>query len=246
MTMSARSVLPPVTVALHGVNVVAPEDNPQSLVMDPERLASQVRTLQRLGYRFMTADEVAATGRPQPRGTAVLTFDDGWRDALTIVAPLLSRLGVRATFYVNPGLWGAAHHLVPGAAGRLLDADEARAVVDAGMELGAHSMRHDDLRTLDDDALAADLRDSRAAVEAVTGRPCLTFAYPFGAHDARVRAATQAAGYRLAWAWLPGPWDPFAAPRVPGPTRHGGSRLVLKALGVRRRRRVGPAPSPVG
>jgi peptidoglycan/xylan/chitin deacetylase (PgdA/CDA1 family) len=241
--MLPRHLLRPVTVAHHGVNRVAPQDNPLSLVMAPELLESQVRTLQRLGYRFRTAEEVAETGAPQARGTAVLTFDDGWLDAVTIVAPLLQRLGVCATFYVNPGLWGGRHHLVPGEAGRLMTADDARALVDAGMELGAHSLHHEDLRALDDAALRHDLQACRAAVQEITGRPCRTFAYPFGAHDARVRAATAEAGYDLAWAWLPGPWDALSAPRVPGPTRHGGARLVAKSLGLRRTQRVGPQPA---
>jgi peptidoglycan/xylan/chitin deacetylase (PgdA/CDA1 family) len=239
-----RRALRPIVLAYHGVNRVGPGDDELDLVMPPEHLESQVRLLQRAGYRFASAEQVLdAGGRPAP-GTAVLTFDDGWHDALTVVVGLLQRLGVIATFYVNPGLWGTAHHLVRGNAGRLLDADGARALVDAGMELGGHSMRHEDLRTLDDAALATDLAACKAEVEAVSGRPCRTFAYPFGAHDERVRRATADAGYELAWAWLPGPWaDPFAAPRLPGPTRHGGSRLALKMLGVRRPRRIGPPPT---
>jgi peptidoglycan/xylan/chitin deacetylase (PgdA/CDA1 family) len=243
VTVLARRLLRPVTIAHHGVNHVAPQDNPMSLVMAPELLESQVRTLKRLGYRFQTAEEVAATGAPQAPETAVLTFDDGWLDGVTVVAPLLERLGVRATFYVNPGLWGAQHHLVPGEAGRLMTATDARTLVDADMELGAHSLRHDDLRTLSDAELRHDLQASRAAVEEITGRPCRTFAYPFGAHDARVRAATAEAGYVLAWAWLPGPWDAFVAPRVPGPTRHGGAYLVAKSFGLGRRQRVGARPA---
>jgi peptidoglycan/xylan/chitin deacetylase (PgdA/CDA1 family) len=54
---------------------------------------------------------------------------------------------------------------------------------------------------------------SRAEIEAITGEPCRTFAYPFGAHDARVRAAAEAAGYELAFQFADGPWSAFAAPR---------------------------------
>jgi peptidoglycan/xylan/chitin deacetylase (PgdA/CDA1 family) len=240
--VALRSLLPPITIAHHGVNRVAGGEDPLDLVMAPEHLESQVRLLQRAGYRFLTAEELLATGRPQARGTAILTFDDGWLDALTVAAPLLHRLGVRATFYVNPGRWGAMHHVVTGDAARLLTADDATALVAAGMELGAHSLHHDDLRTLGDDELLADLSDCRTAIEAVSGGPCRTLAYPFGAYDARVQDAARKAGYGLAWAWLPGPWEDFAAPRLPGPTRHGGSRLALKMLGVRRRRTIGPPP----
>jgi peptidoglycan/xylan/chitin deacetylase (PgdA/CDA1 family) len=151
------------------------------------------------------------------------------------VAPLLERLGVRGTFYVSPGLLGRQHPQVAGDEGRLLDADEAGALAEAGMELGSHAMSHRDLRLLDDDELAGELQDSKAAVEKITGRPCRTLAYPYGLYDERVTQAAAAAGYELAFAWLPGPWKPLAAPRLPAPPRHGALRLALKLAGLRRR-----------
>jgi len=241
--MLASRLLPAITIAYHGVGRVDARDDTFDLVMPPEHLESQVRFLRRAGYRFLAAGELA--GRRPARGTAVLTFDDGWQDALEIVAPLLGRLGVTATFFVNPGLWGAQHHTVAGPGGRLLDEDGVRALAAAGFELGSHSMTHVDLRSLDDAALARELVDSREAISALTGKSCRVLAYPFGAHDARVQRAARAAGYELAVAWLPGPWNPFAAPRLPGPTRHGASRLALKMTGVRRRKTLGPPPSPV-
>lgn len=224
-------------LAYHGVGDVTETEDPQRLVVSPAHLEEHVRLLQRRGYEFLTAEELLARhgGAKPPPGTAVLTFDDGWADALTTAAPLLQRLGVRATFYVCPGRWGEVHPLVAAPAGRLLDAAGTRALQDdAGMELGAHSMTHPDLRALDDTALEYELAGSKAAVEEVTGRTCRTFAYPFGLMDDRVERAVAAAGYELAWGWLPGPWRPLAAPRLPAPPRNGARRLALKMLGLRR------------
>ncbi len=81
-------------------------------------------------------------------------------------------------------------------AGRMLTEAEAIELHASGMELAAHSLHHPDLRTLDDDALRTEIAGSKAAVEALTGEPCATFAYPFGLHDARVRAATADAASR--------------------------------------------------
>jgi peptidoglycan/xylan/chitin deacetylase (PgdA/CDA1 family) len=209
--------------------------------MAPAILESHVRLLKRLGYRFMSAGEVAASARGVPRGAAVLTFDDGWRDAIDVGAPLLARHGIPATFYVNPGLLGGQHDFVTGPAGRLLDADGVRELAALGFEIGSHTMSHPDLRTLDDRALAAELGDAKSAVETLTSRPCTTVAYPFGAHDERVERAARDAGYALAFAWLPGAWKTHAAPRLPGPTRRGSGQLALALAGIRRRRTVGPA-----
>ena len=226
----------PVVLAYHGVGDVGEGDDPSRLVVSPGHLEAHVRLLRSGRYRFVAAGELAVDGPPPP-GTAVLTFDDGWRSSLTVARPLLERLGVRGTFFVCPGLWGRQHPDVTGEAGRLLEEDEARRLHEAGMELGSHTLTHPDLRLLDDDELRRELEGSKRAVEELTGDPCRLLAYPYGLFDERVERAVAAAGYELAFAWLPGPWRPLAVPRLPGPPRNGAGRLALKLLGVRRRRR---------
>jgi peptidoglycan/xylan/chitin deacetylase (PgdA/CDA1 family) len=227
-----RLLDPPVVLAYHGISAAARDDG-SLLLIDPDHLRSHVTMLQKRGYDFRTAGELVADAElGPPVRTAVLTFDDGWLDGLTTVAPLLEELGVRATFYVNPGRWGEQHPDVAGEPGRLLDADQARALHDRGMELGSHSRDHAVLTGLDDASLADDLAQSKAAVEALTGEPCPTLAYPFGIYDDRVGAAARAAGYELCFGWLPGPWDRYGAPRLPPPTRFGAWALRLKMRGV--------------
>jgi peptidoglycan/xylan/chitin deacetylase (PgdA/CDA1 family) len=232
--MIGRILKPPALLVYHGVGPVA--NDPNRLLVEPALLESQVRFLQRRGYRFLTAEELLAGGAPRP-GTAVLTFDDGFRNWVTDALPVLQRLGVRATFYVCPGLFGEQHWDLDGEEGKLLDEAGARELLAAGMELGSHSLSHPDLRKLDDAELARQLEESKAAVEQVVGGQCRTLAYPFGLYDDRVVAAAGAAGYELAFGWLPGPWRPLEAPRLPAPPRNGSLRLALKLLGVRR-----PAP----
>jgi peptidoglycan/xylan/chitin deacetylase (PgdA/CDA1 family) len=229
----------PVVLAYHGVGRVDDAGDPSRLVTSPAHLESHVRLLRRLGYRFATAEQAldAGNGGVPPDATAVLTFDDGFHTWLTEAVPLLRRLGVPATFYVCPGWFGQSHPDVPGEQGRLLTEDEARELVAAGMELGSHSNVHADLRELGDEALREDLEASRAGVEAVTGRPCRTVAYPYGLFGDREERAAAEAGYELGFGWLPGPWERFGAPRLPAPPRHGATRLAGKLLGVRRRAR---------
>jgi peptidoglycan/xylan/chitin deacetylase (PgdA/CDA1 family) len=236
-------LLPPLVLAYHGVGSPTADDR-WGLLIRPERLRSHVVALKRLGYRFVTAEQLVDEcrgGRP-PRATAALTFDDGWLDGLTVAMPLLAELAVPATFYVNPGSWGAVHHDVGAPAGRLIDRRQTRVLAEEGMAIGAHGMTHVDLRGLDDAELQAEVTRCRFEIEAATGTPCRTFAYPYGAWDERVEAAVAAAGYALAFAWETGPWRPFAAPRLPVGVHHGAMRLVLAIAGLRRRRTVGPAP----
>lgn len=207
-----------IVAAYHSIHPQEPGVDAPDVIATPAALERDVHALAAGGYRFITAAElVAETNGSRPAGrTALLTFDDGWLDGLTVSAPLLASLGVRGTFFVCPGLWGN-HDARMGDAGRILSANDAAALAAAGMDLGAHSLTHPDLRALDDDALHDQLAGSKRVVEQITGRPCLAFAYPFGLHDARVRRAVRDAGFVVAFAFEPGPWRQFAAPRVPAP-----------------------------
>lgn len=204
--------MPPLALAYHAV---AHEQTPglaREMVATVDELTAEVEQLQGSGRRLVTAGE--ATGADDE---AILTFDDGWADALTVTGPLLAQLGVRGTFYLCPGLFGNATDQGFSPEGRVLTRAEAVALHGMGMELGAHSLTHPDLTEIGDAELADELAGSKAEVEAITGEPCRTFAYPFGLHDARVRAATRAAGFALAFQFAPGPWETFAAPRLPRP-----------------------------
>ena len=144
-----------------------------------------------------------------------------------------------ATFYVCPGLFGGRHPDVAGEEGASARrAPRRRALHDAGMELGSHTLSHPDLRRLSDDELARELRDSKEAVEAITGE-AVPHSWPIrtASTTSGCVKAVGAAGYELAFAWLPGPWRPLEAPRLPAPPRHGAGRLALKLLGLRRRGR---------
>lgn len=225
----------PAVLTYHGVGAATDEQDPSRLVVTPARLRSHIAHLQGRGYRFLRASDLV--GREVRSGEAVLTFDDGFLDWRTGLLPVLEELKVPATLYVNPGLWGGQHADVHGPPGRLLDrAQAAELAASPWVELGSHALTHRDLRTLDDATVRDELVGSKAVIEDLTQRPCLTHAYPFGLYDERVVAAAEEAGYQLAWDWLPGRWErPLAAPRMPAPTRDGALVLALKLVGVRRR-----------
>ena len=92
----------------------------------------------------------------------------------------------------------------------------------AGIEFGSHSVTHPVLSMLDPAALDFELQASKASIEAVTGQPCQTIAYPVGGVETfnpQVQQAAQAAGYRLGLTYVtgvdvPADWDPFALHRL--------------------------------
>ena len=75
----------------------------------------------------------------------------------------------------------------------------ARRLVEAGMEIGFHTRHHDVLPLLKGPALTEALTDGRRQLEDALGVCTQQFAYPHGRADARVAAATAAAGFQQAW-----------------------------------------------
>lgn len=159
-----------------------------------------------------------------PRGAAAVTFDDGFSGVLDHAAPVLGRHGIPAIVFVVAKTLDADGHPVDwvddapvsGRALRTLDADGVRALADAGVTIGSHSWAHRHLPEMTESEVLTDLRDSRALLEEVVGRPVTQLAYPRGEHTPHVRRAAAAAGYGAAYGLperreAPGP---MAIPRV--------------------------------
>ncbi len=78
-------------------------------------------------------------------------------------------------------------------------ADAIRAIARAGHEIGFHTRRHYVLTMLDDAGLERELRDGRAELAAVTGKPVRRLAYPHGKADRRVADAARRTGFEQAF-----------------------------------------------
>ena len=157
-------------------------------------------------------------------------------NGLTTAAPLLARLGLRATFFLCTDAFGR-HLSAFGDDGLILTQDEARQLHDAGMELASHTLRHRVLPKLSDGELRHEMLASREAVEAITEEPCLTLAYPSGDHDRRVEQAAADAGYQLAFATRADSWRRFAVPRVFASPLEPPEALIQR-LGLAKRARA--------
>lgn len=80
-----------------------------------------------------------------------------------------------------------------------------------GHVVGSHSMTHAALGSLSQGRLRAELRDSRAAIEDVTGAPCVCFRAPFFDAPRDLGPRLAEAGYR--WSSSKAPFSPVAGYR---------------------------------
>lgn len=128
----------------------------------------------------------AAMAPDMQTDAVVMTFDDGHLSDHEIALPLLREAGASATFFIVPAFIGTEgfmqwHHV--------------RALHDAGMEIGSHSLTHPDFRTLDAAAAGEEFSHSKQEIEQQIGAPIQSFAFPFGFAPKRYYALARAAGY---------------------------------------------------
>jgi peptidoglycan/xylan/chitin deacetylase (PgdA/CDA1 family) len=174
--------------------------------ISPSLFREHLAVLAQEGYRTQTVTAAAAgirDGCGVGDRTVVLTFDDAFADFAENALPALRAADCAATLYVptayvaSPRVWlsreGVKNEPVMGW-------DELREAADAGIEIGAHSHTHAELDLLTGEALTAEIAQPKALLEDHLGHEVTTFAYPFGAHCARVRRDVRAAGYRSACA----------------------------------------------
>jgi peptidoglycan/xylan/chitin deacetylase (PgdA/CDA1 family) len=134
-------------------------------------------------------------GRDQ--NAIAITFDDGFANFATAAWPALRDHGLPATLYVvsdhagGTNAWGGRD--APGIPTLpLLGWQELGRLAEEGVELGAHTRRHPDLRLLSDSELADEMDGCSERIRRETGRRPSSFAYPYGAVDGRVdRAAAE-------------------------------------------------------
>jgi peptidoglycan/xylan/chitin deacetylase (PgdA/CDA1 family) len=101
---------------------------------------------------------------------------------------------------------------------RVLSLPEILEMDKAGVSFGSHTHTHQILTTVPLEIGRDDVETSKAHLEALLGKPCVTFAYPNGSWSLEVRNTLKQAGFRLAVTTQCGPWtnasDPMAIPRI--------------------------------
>ena len=169
------------------------DDTGSAISIEPAAFRGHVEWLAGSGLPVVRPAELLEL----PPGTAAvaLTFDDAFANFATLAWPLLRHHGLPATLYVAAGWVGRTNGWGGGATGipelSLLHWDELARMADEGLELGAHSMTHPDLRRVDADRLKDEIGGSAERIAERTGQRPTSFAYPYGAHDQRTVQAVR-------------------------------------------------------
>ena len=121
-----------------------------------------------------------------------ITFDDGYRDNLEVVAPILIDRGFPFHVFVNPTYVKSHDH-------KYLDEGGLRELAGLpGVTIGAHGFSHKRLTDCSPAELRMELILSKNWIEDIIGQEVTSMAYPHGAHNQDVRSAAKSAGFKLA------------------------------------------------
>jgi len=141
-----------------------------------------------------------------------ITFDDGYTDTLTVIAPLLCARQIPFHVFVSSARMNGTDrkYLSPAQVVELSNM--------SGVTIGAHGATHRSLTSLSSSELAAELQASKVDLEAVLQKPVTTMSYPYGHVDDSVRSAALANGFTFAatskWGFNEMASDPLLQRRI--------------------------------
>jgi peptidoglycan/xylan/chitin deacetylase (PgdA/CDA1 family) len=216
----------------------------------PRIFARHLDRLHGTGYTVLPLGEALTTRASGP--IAALTFDDGYASVHEVAAPMLARVGWRATLFAVSGYIGSDNQW-PGQAGfvppaPLLTWSQLQALSGAGWEIGGHTRTHPDLTQLSTDQIETEVVGGKRDLEDRLGQAVDLFAYPSGRHDQRVRSVVRRyfrAACTTDMGWASDSSQPDALERIemwdfarPGAHRILGSRFMSPYLAACRAARA--------
>jgi peptidoglycan/xylan/chitin deacetylase (PgdA/CDA1 family) len=149
-----------------------------------------------------------------------ITFDDGYRDNLTVALPILERYQLPMTLFVAAGFIGKEGYVT---------ADDLRIMASHPLvTIGSHGFSHSHLTTLSTADARFELAKSKKVLEEITNSEIDLLAYPYGDCNSEIEELSKECGYKAAWSVWNGTNSEFSRWRVPLGRNDNLLRLAAK------------------
>lgn len=184
----------------HKIGVPPSGTGLKKLWVSPRRFRKQLAYLKKMGYESITFKELAAMNEFDSR-KVIITFDDGYRNNFLAALPILKEFGYKAVFFIVSGAVGGKNFWHNPELEKPLDMltwDEIRKMSGEGMEIGGHTLSHGNLSDLPDDLLEKEILEDKRIIEEKVGKNIISFAYPYGKFNEKVKEVLRKAGYLFA------------------------------------------------
>lgn len=197
------------------------EPLPGDIDISPERFERQLQWLSR--WRRVARLIETLRADESDRLTAI-TFDDGFRDNLTVALPILEKFELPMTLFVTAEFVGNEGYL---SREELLEISRHPLVT-----IGAHGLTHPHFDQLPTAEARYELVESRLMLEEIVGSTVDLLAWPYGNCDARLEELSEACGYRASWSVWKGTNSKHSRWRVPLGRRDNMPRFIAKVSGA--------------
>ncbi len=194
---------------------------PGDIDISPERFEQQLQWLS----RWCKVVRLTHTLRPTPGSRKVaITFDDGFRDNLTVALPLLERFKLPMTLFVTAGFVGT---------GLYLSREEVHELSKHPLiTIGAHGLLHRHFTKMTRAEAKFELKHSRKMLEEMTGKTVDLMAWPYGECNDELEQLSEEAGYRASWSVWRGHNTRHSLFRVPLGRNDNMPRFIAKVSGA--------------
>jgi peptidoglycan/xylan/chitin deacetylase (PgdA/CDA1 family) len=194
---------------------------PGDIDISPERFEQQLRWL----TRWRTVVRLTQTLRSTPGSRQVaITFDDGFRDNLTVALPLLEKFNLPMTLFVTAGFVGTSVYL---------SHEELRELAKHPLiTIGAHGLLHRHFTKMTKAEAKFELKHSRRMLEDITGGNIDLMAWPYGECNDELEQLSAEAGYRASWSVWKGHNSRHSLWRVPLGRNDNLPRFIAKVSGA--------------
>ena len=202
-------------------SITSRSDQISDEAISPRRFEQQLRWLSR---RRAVVPLTETLYRSEKDRLVGISFDDGYRNNLTVALPLLEKFSLPMTLFVIAGAVDADGYL---------STDELREISRHPLvTIGAHGLWHRHFTGLSTDSARFELIESRRLLEDVIGRKVELMAWPYGECDPEVERLSAECGYRASWSVWKGTNGLYSRWRVPLGRRDNLLRFVAKSSGV--------------
>lgn len=137
---------------------------------------------------FEKAVQLIVSHEQVNRPLVAFTFDDGFEECYTMIAPVLNEFGISGAFFINPNfVTGDEDYIrnftintVKTVGKKPMSWEQIQELDLSGHVIGAHTLDHYNINVDDITELEHQIGDCQKIIESKLKRKCLYFAFPFG------------------------------------------------------------------
>ncbi len=178
---------------------------PSDIDISPQRFEEHLQWLAKRRERVVTLRDTLS--EPKRTNLIAITFDDGYRDNLTVALPLLEKYDLPMTLFMTASFVGKDGYLT---------ADDLKFLAAHPLvTIGSHTLTHQHLTKMSREDALFELDVSKILLEEITEKTIDLLAYPYGDCNQTIERLSEECGYAAAWSVWNGNDSAFSRWRVP-------------------------------